>query len=223
MNKREKIKEVLQRLKERFKIKKWWEHVEYTPFEIMVAIILSQRCYYKIVINAMKDFKTHFKTPKDVVQNRDLLEDIVRKTGYRQNKINAISGLSRVILEIGSVETFLNSDPTIIRQKLISIKGIGEKTADVMLMALFKQQVFPVDVHILRIFKRLGIVSIQDDIYIAKNKVEKFIPTNDRAYFHAALVSYGQTICRANNPQCNVCILRDLCDYLKTGDSNNDC
>ncbi len=215
MEPQEKIEEVIKRLRNHFIMHRWWENTDYTPFEIMVAIILSQRCHYKLVAMAMIDFRDKYRDPEEVVRDPTHLDSIIKRTGYRKNKISAVIGLSKTIIDNGGIDLFLKSDPEAVRHKLLSIKGIGEKTADVILMALYKFQVFPVDVHILRIMKRLGIVSKKDDIYSARRKVEPLIPPRDRAYLHAALVSYGQRICRSKFPICSRCILEDICEISK--------
>ena len=101
------------------------------------------------------------------------------------------------------------------KKKLITIKGIGPKTADVFLMAIKGEQVLPIDVHIFRIMKRLKIASERDDYESLRAKLESEIPPAQRTKTHLILIEFGRRICRSQNPKCEECPIKRYCEAGK--------
>jgi len=112
----------------------------------------------------------------------------------------------------GKLNKILNLPYDEAKKKLTSIKGIGPKTADVFLMAVKGERILPIDVHIFRIMKRLGIADKRDGYESLKTKVEAEIPPNRRMKTHLILIEFGRQICRAQNPKCEDCPIKKYCN-----------
>ena len=210
------VEKLLSKLKSWYKSGEWWRNVDYTPFEIVVAIIVSQRTYYKQVIRFMETFRARYKSPEDVCEgSTDELIAVCRVVGMAERRAATIRELSRKILSVSGMKNLLKLSPEKARELLLSVKGIGEKTADMILVALFGSKYFIVDCNILRVLRRLGIIPTNIDIYRARKELEPFIPSEHRVFLHTSLVSLGQKICRPRNPVCTACPLNKLCDYAR--------
>jgi endonuclease-3 len=206
------------RLKNWYKAREWWREVEYTPFEIMIAITASQRTFYKQIIKFMEMFKSRYKDPKDVVEGRfDELMSMCRVIGMATRRAQTIYELSKKVLDVGGMEEFLKLSPEKARELLLSVEGIGEKTADMILVALFSAKYFIVDSNILRVLKRLNIISGDADIYKARRELEPYIRPEHRIFLHTSLVSLGQRICKAKRPLCCKCPLNEVCPHATGG------
>jgi len=101
------------------------------------------------------------------------------------------------------------------KKKLTSIKGIGPKTADVFLMAIKKERVLPVDVHIFRIMRRLGIADERDDYESLRAKLESEIAPEQRTKAHLILIEFGRRVCGSQNPKCEECPIKRYCEIKK--------
>ncbi|MCD6502698.1 MAG: endonuclease III [Thermoplasmata archaeon] len=187
------------------------------PFEILVSVILSQNTNDKNAIKALNKLKKHLKkiTPEIIIKCKEkFLEDCIRPSGMQKEKTKTIIRAAKAFVDIGGEEAFLKLDPNAAREFLLGIKGIGKKTADVVLMVTHKADVFPVDTHIRRITQRLGIVHSGN--YDEISAVWKKIVPKDLYYtYHKKLIEFGRRVCRARNPLCELCALRDLCRYYQ--------
>jgi len=210
------MKRIILRLKGWYQAREWWRTVNYNPFEVMVAIAVSQRTYYKNIIRFMKAFSERYRSPEDVVKaGMDELIASCRVIGMANRRARMLYELCRRILDIGGVNAFLELPPEEARELLLSVEGIGEKTADMILVALFDRKYLIVDANILRVMKRLKIIPADVNIYKARQILEPWVPLNQRVFLHTALVSLGQRICKPRNPNCSVCPLNTLCEYSK--------
>jgi endonuclease III len=99
------------------------------------------------------------------------------------------------------------------RRFLTSLKGVGPKTAACVLLFSCERQVFPMDTHILRIARRLGLVSVKGSDEHAHQMMERLIPPRKHYSLHINLIRHGRTICRPRDPKCNECALIEHCDY----------
>ncbi|RLE75507.1 MAG: hypothetical protein DRZ80_02680, partial [Thermoprotei archaeon] len=112
----------------------------------------------------------------------------------------------------GNLNKILNLPYDEAKKKLTSLKGIGPKTADVFLMIVKGEQVLPIDVHIFRIMKRLGIAGERDDYESLRAKLESEIPPKQRTKTHLILIEFGRRICRPQNPKCEECPIKRYCE-----------
>jgi len=207
-----KLQKIVQILSEKYEINEWWKR--YTPFETLVSIILSQRTYWKNVRTATERFAERFNGIEDVAKaNVKEIEKVIKPAGLYKVRARRIKNIAEDLVEKydGKLDKILNLPYNEAKKKLITIKGIGPKTADVFLMAIKGEQVLPIDVHIFRIMKRLGIADERDSYEILKAILEAEIPPVQRMKAHLILIEFGRRICRSRDPKCEECPIKRYC------------
>ncbi len=207
-----KLRKIVEILSEKYEINEWWER--YTPFETLVGIILSQRTYWKNVKTATERFAERFNSIEDVAKaSSKEIEEVIKPAGLYRVRAGRIKNIAKDLVEKygGNLNKILNLPYDEAKKKLIAIKGIGPKTADVFLMAVRGEQVLPVDVHIFRIMKRLGVADEKDDYENLRAKLESEIPPEQRTKTHLILIEFGRRICRSQNPKCEECPIKRYC------------
>ena len=207
-----KLQKIVKILSEKYEINEWWER--YTPFETLISIILSQRTYWKNVKTATERFAERFNGVLDVTKaNVKEIERVIKPAGLYRVRARRIKNIAEDLVEKydGKLDKILNLPYDEAKKKLITIKGIGPKTADVFLMAVKGEQVLPIDVHIFRIMKRLGIAGERDNYESLRAKLESEIPPKQRTKTHLILIEFGRRICRARNPKCDECPIKRYC------------
>jgi len=211
-----KLQKIVQILSEKYEINEWWKR--YTPFETLVSIILSQRTYWKNVRTATERFAERFNGIEDVAKaNVKEIEKVIKQAGLYKVRARRIKNIARDLIEKydGKLDKILTLPYNEAKKKLITIKGIGPKTADVFLMAIKGEQVLPIDVHIFRIMKRLGIADERDSYENLKAILEAEIPPVQRMKAHLILIEFGRRICRSRNPKCEECPIKRYCKVGK--------
>ena len=207
-----KLQKIVQILSEKYEINEWWK--KYAPFETLVSIILSQRTYWKNVRTATERFAERFNGIEDVAKaNVKEIEKVIKPAGLYKVRARRIKNIAEDLVEKydGKLDKILNLPYNEAKKKLITIKGIGPKTADVFLMAIKGEQVLPIDVHIFRIMKRLGIADERDSYENLKAILEAEIPPVQRMKAHLILIEFGRRICRSRNPKCEECPIKRYC------------
>ena len=211
-----KLQEIVEVLSEKYEINEWWGR--YTPFETLVGVILSQRTYWKNVKTAIERFAERFNRIEDVAEaNVKEIEEVIKPAGLYKVRARRIKNIARDLIEKydGNLNKILDLPRDEAKKKLIAIEGIGPKTADVLLMAIKGEHVLPVDVHIFRIMRRLGIADEKDDYESLREKLESEIPPAQRTKTHLILIEFGRRICRARNPKCEECPIKGYCKVGK--------
>ena len=207
-----KLQKIVKILSEKYEINEWWK--KYTPFETLVGIILSQRTYWKNVKTAVERFGERFSGVEDVAKaSVKEIEDVIKPAGLYKIRARRIKNIAEDLVEKydGNLNKILNLPYDEAKKKLTSLKGIGPKTADVFLMIVKGEQVLPIDVHIFRIMKRLGIAGERDNYESLRAKLESEIPPKQRTKTHLILIKFGRRICRARNPKCDECPIKRYC------------
>jgi len=207
-----KLQKIVGVLSKKYEINEWWER--YTPFETLVGIILSQRTYWKNVRTAIERFTERFNCIEDVAKaNVEEIEEVIKPAGLYKVRARRIKNIAVDLVEKynGDLNKILNLPYDEAKRKLTTIKGIGPKTADVLLMAIKGERVLPIDVHIFRIMRRLGIASERDDYETLRAKLESEIPPALRTKTHLILIEFGRQICREQNPKCEECPIKGYC------------
>lgn len=186
----------------------------YNPFEILVATIISQNTNDLNTFRAMAELRRYGITPKGLASAnvRDIAK-MIRVAGLQRQKAERIREVSRFICRKyrGNVKELLKMPDDVIREELMSVEGIGPKTADVFLAFAKGSEVVPVDTHIFRISKRLGAVDSNGTYEEVQRKLHNLIARELRISGHLALIQFGREICRARNPRCMSCMVRWLC------------
>ena len=185
-------------------------------FEALVAVILSQKTNRENVRKALEAFRKRFRSVEDVARaSVREIEASIKPAGLWRMKASRIKLIAKQIMEFGGLEKILKLPYEDAKKKLSSMKGIGPKTADVFLMFARGEPVFPVDTHISRVLRRLGIAGEKDGYEELRRRLEEATPPDKRIKAHLALIEFGRNICRARNPKCRECLLKSLCAFYK--------
>ena len=177
------------------------------PFELLVATILSAQCTDNQVNAVTTTLFQKLSSPADfAAAPQDEIEAFIRPTGYFRNKAKNIKKCSQML-----VEKFNGKVPGSL-DELVTLPGVGRKTANVVLGAVFGIPGIVVDTHVGRISKRLGLTENSDPVKIEFDLM-KIIPQNDWSDFSLRLIFFGRETCKARKPLCPGCPVRDLCPY----------
>ena len=180
-----------------------------TPFEALVAIILSAQCTDKRVNLVTKDLFKKYNTPQDFQKiDINLLEELIKPCGFYKMKAKHIKECACQI-----VEKFNGVVPDNM-EDLTSLAGVGRKTANVMMAEIYKQDAIAVDTHVKRVSNRLGFVK-SDDPYEVEMALKKIFPKEKWSRMHHLLIFLGRYTCKAIKPDCENCLLNDICTFRR--------
>ncbi len=200
----DRITEIFTRLKDKYPAAKCELGYD-SPFELLVAVILSAQCTDKRVNEVTKVLFKKANTPRQFAEMdiKELEKDIYT-CGFYHNKAKNIIGASKDICE-----KFGGQVPSDMAD-LLSLSGVGRKTANVVLNVAFGQPTIPVDTHVFRVSHRLDLSSgkTPDDVEADLNEV---IPDQFKPLAHHLLIFHGRYCCKAQRPDCDNCPLTDLC------------
>ncbi|MCS6965503.1 MAG: endonuclease III [Candidatus Kapabacteria bacterium] len=205
-NERRRMAEVLRRL-----------HAEYpearirlrfrTPFELLIATILSAQCTDDRVNQVTKSLFQKYRTPEDYLRVPvEELEQDIYPTGYYKAKARSIRECCRILLE-----RFGGQIPQSL-EEFTTLPGVGRKTANVVLNEFVEPQGIVVDTHVARVVQRLGFATTDNRERIEYRLME-LVPRSEWARFAHLVMAHGRAICKARNPRCRECTLRDICPF----------
>jgi endonuclease-3 len=178
-----------------------------TPFQLLVATILSAQCTDKQVNQVTPKLFKRLKTPADFATARlDTVEKLIRPTGFFHNKAKNIKNCARAILDRYDSQVPQTLD------ELIKLPGVGRKTANVVLGAAFGIPGVVVDTHVGRISNRLGLTENKNPLKIEFDLME-IIPRRDWNAFCLRLIFFGRSTCSARKPKCPQCPLEKICPW----------
>lgn len=176
-----------------------------TPWQLLIATVLSAQCTDARVNLVTKDlFKKYPNLEAFANANLEEMEQDIRSTGFYHNKAVNIIALSReLVLRFGGeVPSDIND--------LISLPGVGRKTANVIRGHIYKEPCVVVDTHVKRISKKLGVTREEDPVKIEFDLMKK-IPKDHWTLWNKDLITLGRTICKAPTPSCEICFLKEVC------------
>ncbi len=178
-----------------------------TPFELLVATIMSAQCTdVRVNIITSTLFKK-YNTPEDFAKlTYEELEPLIKSCGVYKNKSRSIINTSRILLEKYS------SEVPHTMEELMSLPGVGRKTANVVLSNAFNQNRIAVDTHVFRVSNRLGLADAKD-VIDTENQLMANIPEEKWTVTHHNLIFHGRQVCSARNPKCDICRLAPYCKY----------
>jgi endonuclease-3 len=178
-----------------------------TPFQLLVATMLSAQCTDKQVNRVTKVLFKHLKTPADFAEApiKDV-ETFIRATGFFHNKAKNIKNCSKQLLNDH------NGQVPGTMEALVELPGVGRKTANVVLGAAFGIPGVVVDTHVARITRRLGLTVNSDPVKVEYDLME-IIPKKAWNDFSLQLIFFGRETCTARRPKCPACPLANLCPY----------
>jgi endonuclease-3 len=178
-----------------------------TPFELLVAVVLSAQATDKGVNLATAKFFPKANTPQAIWQlGEDGLTAYIRSIGLYRTKAKNIIALCRKLIDEHGGEVPAN------REALESLLGVGRKTANVVLNVAFGQPTIAVDTHIFRVANRTGLAHGKTPEEVERRLV-KFTPEEFRHDAHHWLILHGRYVCQARKPRCPECVIADLCEY----------
>ena len=178
-----------------------------SPFELLVAVVLSAQATDKSVNLATAKLFPHANTPERILQlGQNGLERYIKSIGLYRTKAKNILATCKLLLEqhAGQVPQT--------REELEKLPGVGRKTANVILNTAFGQPTIAVDTHIFRVANRTGIAP-GNNVLEVELKLLKFVPDEFRHDAHHWLILHGRYVCIARKPRCPECPIRDLCEY----------
>jgi len=177
----------------------------HNAFELLTATILSAQTTDVRVNMVTPTLFARYPTPDDLAAaNPAEVEDIVRSTGFYQNKTKSIIGMAQ-----GVVERFGGEVPSALAD-LVTLPGVGRKTANVVRSVWFDEPGLPVDTHVTRLSRRLGLTDETDPVKI-ELALNAMVPAAERGGLSLRLILHGRRVCDARSPKCDVCVLEDFC------------
>jgi len=178
-----------------------------TPFELLVAVILSAQSTDKGVNLATRRLFPVARTPAAIVALGEAgLAEYIRTIGLYKNKAKHIVAACKMLIERHGGQVPHD------RAALEALPGVGRKTANVILNTAFGEPTMAVDTHIFRVANRIGLAPGKTVLAVEK-KLLKVVPDEFRVDAHHWLILHGRYVCQARKPKCGECIIADLCEY----------
>ena len=175
------------------------------PYQLLVATILSALCTDARVNMVTPAVFARYPTPEDLAEANPLeLEELIHSTGFFRNKAKSLLGMAN-----GLVERHDGEVPTAMKD-LASLSGVGRKTANVVRSVAFDLPGLPVDTHVGRISRLLGLTTETDAVKV-EHELNAMVPAAERGRFSLRLILHGRRVCIARRPRCEDCILNDFC------------
>lgn len=183
-----------------------------TPFQLLIATVLSAQTTDKKVNEVTKKlFKDYGTLDKFLTLSEEKLQDIIKVIGLYKTKSRNIVALCKVLRDN------FNGEVPKTRDELVTLPGVGRKTANVVISNCFGVQAFAVDVHVFRVSNRIGLVNAstpeKTELDLMKN-----IDENIWTICHHTIIFHGRRCCTARNPKCEECTIKDYCKYYKNKD-----
>ncbi len=175
------------------------------PFQLLAATILSAQCTDERVNLTTPALFARFPDP-NALADADLseVESLIRSTGFFRSKAKSLVGMAAAV-----VERFDGEVPSAVSD-LVSLPGVGRKTANVVRSVAFGLPGLPVDTHVQRLSLRLGLTGETDPVKVEK-VLNHMVPASQRGVFSLRLILHGRAICQSRAPRCGGCVLSDFC------------
>jgi endonuclease-3 len=183
-----------------------------TPFSILISIVLSQNTTDKNAIKAFEMLYNKTKLdPRIIIRlGAEKISEIIRPAGLPKQKTRSIVSLANFIINKGE-DYLLKENEMVLKQELMELPGIGEKTTDVFLSFVRHYPVFPIDTHIRRISIRWGLANKNSSYKEISNKLLEFFTPELSDKAHRLLIAFGRSYCKAKKPRCKECFLKEIC------------
>ena len=201
---REKIIEIMERFKKQNPNPK--SELEFkNPYTLLVSVVLSAQATDKSVNLYTKPLYEAADTPEKMLElGQEKLVEFIKPIGLWKNKSKNIIALSRRL-----IEDFGGKVPET-REELMTLPGVGRKTANVVLNVVFGKHTMPVDTHLLRVCPKIGLAEGTTPEQVEQSLLEN-IPDGYLEYAHHWILLHGRYVCTARNPKCAECLISDLC------------
>lgn len=178
-----------------------------TPFELLVAVIMSAQCTDERVNKITARIFPKYNTPEKMgALSQEQLEEEIRDCGLFRSKAKNLLATCKML-----TEEYNSVIPDTV-EELMKLPGVGKKTANVVASIVYKVPAIAVDTHVFRVSHRLGLANGDDPLAVEK-ELQKAIPKNKWSDAHHWLIWHGRKICKARKPLCSECVLVELCPY----------
>ena len=178
------------------------------PYTLLVAVVLSAQATDKSVNLATRELFKIADTPQKMLAlGEEGLIPYIKSIGLYKNKAANIIKLSQQLIDD------FDSEVPDTREELMTLRGVGRKTANVVLNVIFHKPTMPVDTHLLRICPKIGLAQGSTPEQVEASLLER-IPPEYLEHAHHWLLLHGRYVCTARNPRCNECIIADICKRL---------
>lgn len=205
-------------VKERYaRVLEWFEHampvaeteLHYdNPFQLLVAVILSAQCTDKRVNMITPALFEAFPTPQDMAAaTTDEIFQYIKSCSYPNNKSKSLSGMAKRLVEEFNGEVPSDLDA------LMTLPGVGRKTANVILAVVYNRSTMAVDTHVFRVSERIGLTTNSKTPLSTEKALVKNIPDEIIPKAHHWLILHGRYVCKARKPDCLNCGLTSVCRY----------
>ncbi len=175
------------------------------PFQLLVATILSAQSTDERVNMVTPALFAAFPTPEaQAAAPSDVVEELIHSTGFFRAKTRSLLGMARAVVEDHGGEVPSDMD------ELTRLPGVGRKTANVVRSVAFELPGLPVDTHVGRIVRRLGLTTQNDPVKV-ETEVCALLPPPEWGVFSLRLILHGRRVCLARRPRCEECLLADIC------------
>jgi endonuclease-3 len=211
---RRKAKKTLHILQNHFSIPSW-ANSKKDPFRTLILTVLSQATADKNSLRAFRILQRRFSITPETLVTVEIadIENAIKVGGLYRSKARVIKAVSRLILEEheGSLDFIYSLPFNDARKILLTLPGVGPKTADIVLLFCAGKPTIPVDTHVNRVSKRLGLVPEKADYEEVRSALENLYSPEDYLNVHLLLISHGRMFCKARKPLCEICPVNDLC------------
>jgi len=175
------------------------------PFQLLVATILSAQTTDEMVNKVTPALFARYPTPEPLAEADPAeVEELIHPTGFFRQKTKSLIGMARAL-----EERFGGEVPTEL-EDLVTLPGVGRKTANVVRSVGFDLPGLPVDTHVRRLARLLRLTTENDPVKI-EHDLNAIVPPDERGSLSLRLILHGRRVCMARRPQCDVCILNDVC------------
>ena len=180
-----------------------------TPFQLLISTMLSAQATDKSVNKVTEDLYMQYPDLDSFLKlSQEEIEQKIKQIGLYKNKAKNIYNLLRVLRDKYKGEVPKNMD------ELMSLPGVGRKTASVVLVEAFKIPAFPVDTHVFRVSRRIGLAKGNTADKVSDEMMKK-LPKYKWHLMHHLLITHGRSTCTAQSPKCESCCIKELCNYCK--------
>ncbi len=180
---------------------------EDNPFWVLIFVVLSSRTKDEKTSEAVNNLIKKYGNEKTLAKaDEEEVKKLIYGVGFYKTKASRIIKIAQYVSKKGVPSTF---------EELVKLKGVGRKTANVVLNILHKKAVIGVDTHVHRISNRLGLVKTKSPEQTEK-ELNKLIPEKYKSQLNETFVAFGQTVCKPKNPDCDSCPIKNLCNYKKS-------
>lgn len=186
------------------------------PYQLLVAVILSAQCTDKRVNMVTPGLFEAYPDAASLAAAEDIdVYNLIRSVSYPNNKTKSLIGMARNLCRDFGGEVPSTMD------ELLTLPGVGRKTANVILSVVFGQAAMAVDTHVFRVSERLGLTTRSKNVESTERKLMQLLPREVVATAHHWLILHGRYVCKARKPLCDDCKLIDLCRYYKKNVSHS--